>query len=253
MKLRIILGVARSGTSWLHAVLSQSATPMRSLKEPLYILDNILNLESPFCGDLVSAYELLLSLNTQKFKNHRRIIRNDSNYELCLIKEIHGLLQCRWLLQYFKDIKIVFLIRNPVYIVDSLLSIHKDLNYFKTPEQEVVGLCPLIKNVERQYIIKNKISAIKYIHKCFEKTHNFYPVNTMLVNYETLCISTIDIFKNIAKFLDLNWTTIQPFLNTTTKVNKGNAYSIYRISALQTTRSFKFLTEQEVKMCQFLN
>ena len=41
INLGLILGVARSGTSWIHTVLSQSDTPMRSIKEPLRIFNNL--------------------------------------------------------------------------------------------------------------------------------------------------------------------------------------------------------------------
>jgi len=106
--LGLIFGVARSGTSWVHTVLSQSSISMRSIKEPLYIFNNLVKNAPMFVmkdfrtfGDPKSFLDnpdhpFLIALRScinLDLNNHKRVLRDDNKpYSYCLIKEIHALM-----------------------------------------------------------------------------------------------------------------------------------------------------------------
>lgn len=267
-ELRLILGCARSGTSWIHTVLSKTSTPIRSLKEPITTLSNMVeilpaetslfkNRENLLCFDtspmdsshlLRRAYAYCLEGD---LKNNKRVLRRDAYYDVCLVKEIHGLLAALSLINTF-NAKAVLILRHPIYIVDSLLSIRDDLHHFKTPEDELgfqIDIYDHVYKSERERVILIKLLAIMFIHNFFE----YFALSNkiMLVNYETVCSQPYMMFERMASFLDLEWGEDQKrFLTETTTITKKGPYTIHRKRYTQLGRSFRFLNDRDLSLCR---
>lgn len=144
LPLRFIFGVGRSGTTWLGRVLGEAQQPIRYLQEPLTYARPFYafchrndRLALPplermsrghplaiLCRDIAQSrtdYASMLGHYAE-----RKVIRNDSDAELMLIKEVHALLAAPALTAAM-NAKAVVVSRDPVYVVDSLFS-YQDLS-----------------------------------------------------------------------------------------------------------------------------
>jgi len=272
INLGLILGVARSGTSWIHTVLSQSDTPMRSIKEPLRIFNNLVGNAPEFgmkdfrtFGDIKAFLDnpdhpfltAIRSCMNLKLNNHKTVLRNDNIYTYCLIKEIGALLNVPSFIAASKHSKIILVVRDPLYVIDSLFSIHNSINYFCTPINELpygIEIADGISKNDREYDILKRYTAVKRVQDDFYCFAEHYPENVYLVEYEKICKKPYFYFKKMTKFLKLSWGDNEnSFLQETMSETKEGYYSIYRKTEDQIGRKFRFLSEKEVNLCKGLD
>jgi len=284
-RLRMILGPGRSGTSWLLKTLSHTSTPLRSINEFLYHLKPRLSFSLkndhtsiPYTFDIKKIYPLIKSYSCLTLDEYNwnkllskhadnLIIRNDKNFKICLVKEVHSLLGTEMLMKYFK-IQTIFITRNPIYVVDSSLSItrnkiiywnetdyvqnHFFLDRFFTHTKKNI-LEEFAKNrklPKREKDILNKILTVAILNKMLEqiaKKFNFI----LHIKYENLCKYPIQNFSKIARFLSLEFKgEMEKFLEKTmqeTKCSINNPYSVFRNTKKQINRPLYFLNLKEAQ------
>jgi hypothetical protein len=280
-KLRLILGVGRSGTTWMSKVFSRTRVPARSFVEPLFRIEPRL----PFHGEgdhtavpyeelsanhpLQLAYELL----THPRFNNRQLKatdRQDAAWELCLVKEVHALLGTEGLLRRWKT-PAILIVRDPVYVADSLFAaqtlntIYLDheadavlkpafLDRFLPGRQEaVLRLCSGMEQREaRERILLTKVVCMQLLQEMFVVLAREFAFVKAL-RYEQLCESPLESFKAAALALALPWNQdMEACLAQSMQADStsGEPYSTRRDPAKQQTRPFKFLAAEEVALCR---
>lgn len=288
--LRLVLGVGRSGTSWLAAVLSRTRTPLRYLKEPLFHLTPPLrfarhldhtaiqharNLEDDH--RLVRAYSLLASRNwpADLLAAPDCKQRDDLAWKLCLVKEVHSLLATEGLLRRIRC-PTLMLVRTPVQIVDSLLAAQgTDTIYLGNEFRHVQedGFLEWLELADTRSVnegfravagapsarlraIGEKLLAAALVQCSLVRTARDLSYVRRL-DYETLCQSPAQVMRCAADFLSLDWSEeMDEFLHRTSASAgaQGDAdpYSTFRDTARQMNRPLRFLSSEEATWCEEL-
>ncbi|NVM22267.1 MAG: sulfotransferase [Desulfobacterales bacterium] len=283
-KLRLILGVGRSGTSWLSRVLSKSTTPLRFFNEPLHPFRPKLPFSNkydhtavPYCrslGDdhpLVRVYKCLTlsDYDWDRLLPGKIICRDDRKFSFCLVKEVHALLATEALLKKLQCATL-FITRDPVYVVDSLLSFRRlnapiwqnESRYVRDgsflvryfPEeayriQKYYGKNARTFNKKKR-IIMNKMLTVGIINKMLSSLADELDF-VCHIRYEELCEDPEKIFKKAADFLSLDMEAgMLDYLSSTQKKNERDIgpYSIYRDTSQQLRRPLRFISDTEAEM-----
>ncbi len=282
-KLRLILGIGRSGTTWISRTLATSKTPLRYFEEPLHSINPALSLANvrshtdirfykalPDIHRLVFAYKLLTvhdyawnSLGLQ-----RSLRRNDKNFNFCLVKEVHSLLATEAILDKFQ-VPAIIVIRNPLYIVDSLFDaqtlssiylvyqtklILRDPDFFKRYLPKISDkVYSSFKKIEgrtdvRKKTVQKRILMVSVMTKMLECVAESSKT-VYLVRYEDICRFPERSFVNMADFLGLDWSknSAEALINTMYYEGEDNHYSVKRNTRQQINRPFRFLTQDEIE------
>lgn len=282
-KLRFVLGLARSGTTWIGRMLATSTTPLRYFEEPLHPLNPALSFSNvrshtdisfytklEDSNRLVFAYKLLslpdydwISLGLQ-----RSLRRNDKHFNFCLVKEVHSLLATEALLNKFQ-VPAIIVIRNPLYIVDSLFDaqtlssiylvyqnklVLRDRfflkKYFPKTKDKIRSTFSKIAGWPdgRRKIVQQRILMVSLMTKMLEQVAKNSKM-AYLVRYEEICKYTQKSFPDMAKFLGFNWNEKSIDALSATMNLKGirDHYSVIRNTKQQINRPFRFLTQEEIK------
>jgi len=173
-KLRLILGVGRTGTSWLNRVFATAfKDQVRTISEPLFRIypeitlskiESATRLATDYVTILPPTHPLILAYTVLTMKDFPRkiqaklgllsrrregdnaliqslrVLAAPKDAQAYLIKETHSLLATEALLHHFQC-PTVLLIRNPVYAVDSLLRAFGDTTYL-TGEYQYIQNSP---------------------------------------------------------------------------------------------------------------
>ena len=280
-RLRLVLGVGRSGTSWVGQVLSKAAMRCRCFSEPLFHLKPPLpfhkKADHTAVGyeDLSPEHPLLCAwqlLANRQFggPDVQGLERNDSDWEICLVKEVHALLGSEGLLRLWK-VPTVFILRDPVYIADSLFAAQTLRTIYLEHEAWAVrqkafldrfvpGRQAAVERLfaeaagmdERQRIILGKVMCIHLLDEMFLARAAEFPCARAL-RYEDLCAAPHEAFPALAAALSIPWdAAMAAYLARTTEgdANSDDPYSVMRHTARQKDRPFKFLSAAEVASCR---
>lgn len=266
---RLVFGVGRSGTTWISTVLSQTTTPIRFLREPLHTrrLHDIFRTSITYednINEYMEKYKTYLSKKAQDIScKNKRIIRNDENFEYCLIKEVHGLLAVEHIIKKF-DCKVILIVRNVLRILDSLLCLPELNNtYLKAESKHMsnnflkkfsyLNEMPSIIGQDffdkRKRLIVEKLLTIAILNKMFyslSKTYN----NVYLVSYEEFCKDPINNFKKVFDFFDFEYNDIvEDFIYEINSKTNNKDRSFRRVTSKQLEKEFKYLSLNEIDMC----
>lgn len=280
--LRLVLGVGRSGTSWVSQVLGKTPRPCRFFSEPLFHIEPRLPFHRE--GDhtatryekeissghpLAAAYRLLLAAKLKPL-TAPALERNDSNWEICLVKEVHALLGTEGLLRLW-NIPVIFLLRDPIYIIDSLFAAQTLQTIYLDHESRLVQeenflerfvpsrraavqklLGETSSRPERQKIVLQKLICAQLLQNMFSVLAAELP-SCRALRYEEVCQHPRESFREMAQFLSLPWDdSMNPHLDATMRdaPAPSDPYSIVRNTAAQTKRALKFLSDEEAALCQ---
>jgi hypothetical protein len=281
-KLRLILGVGRSGTSWVSKVLSKTTEPSRFFSEPLFHIHPQLPYRergdhtaigyngSSDAGPLLAAYQLVA---------HRQFDgaglpggeRNDAGWKICLVKEVHALLGTEAVLRAWK-VPVVFILRDPVYILDSLFAaqtletIYLDhevlavqekefLDRFAGGTQEAVrkALADNARWPRRRRVMLDKVICVQLLQRMFSALAVEFP-RARTFAYEEFCERPMDTFQAAARALSIPWDeTMAACLQESMRGDAdaaSNPYAVLRNTAVQKNREFKFLSPEETALCR---
>jgi hypothetical protein len=286
-RLRLILGVGRSGTSWLSKVLAQTETNITFLVEPLFHVHPKLPLSRekdhtaieylrviPSNHPLMQAY---LMMSAKGFRRAHLSLkprdgeRTDEESAFVLIKEVHALLATEALVRAM-GCPTVFVLRDPLYIVDSLfardglntvglISEQQGVQAVEFLDRFVPGDSAFVRDMfsdiarlnDRHRIIVGRVITVKLLQIMMEKLVEELP-NTMSVLYEDLCDDPRRKFEEVAEFLSLTWSThLEEILLSTThspsEEQRNDAHAIVRDTSQQTNRPYKFLDANDIAVC----
>lgn len=266
-KMCLILGVARSGTTWAGRTIGMGALEStRYFEEPLFNYNPRLNLNFPpdhtaipkktlvRSRVLTSAYRVL---NSNRYSEHvpeKHILRNDKNPTLIVVKEVHGLLNMDQLAKKLK-LPIVFISRVPIQIVDSLLAAQTlDTRYFVNEYNWILknkvfhpALCQEIESLEnsRLKIISRKLITCIYIDQCAADLKSAYP-NFEVFSYESLCSNPDSKFDEMATFLGTSLKNqAYNFRSKSGEENRKDPYSLERNTSDQIETRLRFIAIDE--------
>ena len=286
-KYRLVLGVGRSGTTWLSCVLSETPTPIRFFMEPFYPLrprvsfsvsgDQTAIEYTPRLQDQHPLSNIFRSLLTPQHDWHSmglsgNLIRNDNDWQVCIIKEVHSLLAAEAMLKFLKC-PTVFLLRDPLYIIDSLFArdglkttyLCNESKYVNNPSflkrfspDPTKDISMILKesvsnDKKRERIIIDKVLTVSLIQSMFRVLSSEFQY-AQIIEYESLCQSPELYFRSIASFLSLDWSeSIEQYLLKTLRSalhQRKNDYPIFLDTINQIGRPFKFLSKEEVLLCR---
>jgi hypothetical protein len=281
-KLRLILGVGRSGTSWVSKVLSKTTERSRFFSEPLFYIDPRLPYRrkgdhtaigyngSYDAGPLLAAYQLVAHRQFDAPDLPGRE-RNDDGWSICLVKEVHALLGSEAVLRAWKT-PVVFILRDPVYAIDSLFAaqsletIYLDheagavqeqafLDRFAGAGQDAVrkALADNARWPHRRRIIVEKVICVQLLQRMFLALAKEFPCARTFA-YEDFCGRPMDTFQSAASALSIPWEeAMTAFLQESTRGDgaaTANPYAVVRNTAAQNNREFKFLSPGEIALCR---
>lgn len=279
--LRLILGVGRSGTTWVSRVLSKTRRRVRFFMEPLFHLEPRLPFHDTgdhtavgyesFSPDhpLLSAYRRIASrhLGGSQVKG---LERDDDAWELCLVKEVHALLGTEGLLRAWQT-PALFVLRDPVNVADSLFAaqtlqtiylnheveaVQQEafLDRFAPGRQETVRqlFAGAARREPREQIILAKVICTQVLQEMFLALAEEFPFVKTLC-YEKLCEAPRETLKAASQALSIPWDQdIEEYLSKTMQADatSNDPYSIMRNTAEQRMRPLKFLNPEETALCR---
>jgi len=294
LPIRFIFGVGRSGTTWLGRVLGEAQQPICYLQEPLTYArpfyafsDRHDRLALPPMARMSKGHPLaILCRDVARLRNDygrllgryaaQKVIRNDCDAELVLIKEVHALLAAPALTAAL-DAKAVAISRHPVYVVDSLLS-YQDLSVgIWRNEQRLVrdgaflasvagALADRVRDaldrfpddgVNRTNTIVGKALTTALISKHLELAADRSP-DILHLAYRDLCRNPLEGFSRAARHLDLTLGERgSRFIAETTSPRADDDHptqTVHKDTSNQAHRPLKSLTREEADLiCRVLS
>jgi hypothetical protein len=279
--LRLVLGVGRSGTTWVGHVLSSTLQPIRYCSEPLFYLQPRLSFHrkgdhtavgyEEFDEDhpLLSAYLRLLDREDNGVQKDT-LQRDDAGWDLCLVKEVHALLGSEGLLRHYQP-PTLFILRDPLYVADSLFSaqtlgtayLDHEVKAVQKPsfwERFLPGRQEALERIfwvvrhsgRRQQMMLNKVICIRLLQEMFVILTNEFPC-AQTIHYEGLCAAPREGLNTAARALSLSWDqNMELCLSKTSQADStsANPYSVMRNTAKQANRPFRFLKANDVALCR---
>lgn len=236
-KLRMVLGLGRSGTTWVSSTLAKSQTPLRYFEEPLFHINPKLKFNTPpdhtaidFSENfpenhpLVRIYRIFCHQGIKHpFVPLQFVKRNDDQFDVVLVKEVHGLLGTEALAKIL-NIPILVITRNIFAVIDSLINAqtidtpylvneyklvkeNDFLNYYFPKETEVLQAAfyqiNCVTDKEERLLLEKLITAF-LITKMFEKISQ-KTKNILLKTYEDLCNNPNKNYAQIADFFSMDY------------------------------------------------
>lgn len=236
-KLRLVLGLGRSGTTWVTNTLVKSNTPLRYFEEPLFHINPKLKFNTPPDHTAIDFSEYLpenhphvriyrifchRGMNLQ-YLPQQYVKRNDAQFDTVLVKEVHGLLGTEALAKTL-NIPILVITRDIFSVIDSLIMAqgidtpyllneyklvkeNNFLNYYFPEKNKVLqSAFDQIDSVEDEEdrILLEKLITSFLITKVFEKISK-KTKNILLKTYEDLCNKPNENYSQIADFFSMDY------------------------------------------------
>jgi len=236
-KLRLVLGLGRSGTTWVGSTLAKSKTPLRYFEEPLFHINPKLKFNTPpdhtaidFSENfpenhpLVRIYRIFCHQGMKHpFLPRQFVKRNDDQFDVVLLKEVHGLLGTEALAKIL-NIPILVITRDIFSVIDSLINAqtidtpylvneyklvqeNDFLNYYFPKETKVLQAAfsqiDRVSDKEERLLLEKLITSF-LITKMFEKISQ-KTKNILLKTYEDLCKKPNENYAQIAGFFSMDY------------------------------------------------
>ena len=234
----LVVGSARSGTTWLGDVCAQ-LLDARPIFEP-FILDRNRkfyfsnSIFKRFWNDkirrkLLMNYSLYFTDNSELppslFRQISNILRGyvrsqwtdrgisfDKNYNYRVIKEVRANLMLKFLAQRWPELKIIWIIRNPLNVVQSQLYLSVrynwgfDLDYRMFEQEELLRdwLFPLLDKIKKAKSLPERLMHRWCIENYIPFKQKIYQFsNVQIVFYDKLLSSESE-WENILSFLNID-------------------------------------------------
>lgn len=285
MKYIFLLGVGRSGTSWVGKVLSSTSDALIYFEEPItkfrkypesncwekwsfnanaseetidWYVDRLKRL--PF------EYEELLRSGIIK----RSVHSNSENPEFVLIKEVHNLSAWHRVISKMENVDVIVIDRNPYRILDSYFhNFPRRNNYvdeYRWLRECVLDSSKIKDKLYHEVVGMFSENALDYIKKPFSKTAEFIRFfisilfarncvrrvcgNYYYLPYEFLCKNPKFEFGSLFDTFNLSWDcgTDEILEQTMSKDERNEPYSVCRADILVGDKPFKYLTKGMVEI-----
>lgn len=222
-------------------------------------------------GSLLRAYSMLASPEVDAGLlglDSRFALREDRDWELCLVKEVHALLGTEGLLEAMPTMSVLFITRSPLYVLDSLIAAQGvETSYLDGESRHVSrrrfsdrfldGLAPAEQGRAGGGVrgrIVRLIDTIWSMQEMFRRLGQDFQGRALVMSYEELCESPVRGFRELFEFLGIEWSReTEKEVEVTTSGSAGgdlDPYGTERLTAEQVTRPLRALTEAEAEYCR---
>lgn len=151
----------------------------------------------------------------------RQVDRDDLNWQVCIVKEVHALLASEAIVHALES-PTVFVVRDPVATVDSILRTNGRSQYYLAAEaghlltcHDASAIAPGYEKLRETYLrsaqggervgsVLQLVYAVAALHLLFDRLAREYE-HVHLVRYEDLCRDAEEHFSRLASALDLRW------------------------------------------------
>lgn len=284
MKYIFILGLGRSGTSWVSRTLAQSSSPLIYFEEPLTKLKeypynsneekwsvsaNGSEKDIKFYKDTFKLFEYTTDRISEDVSG-RCVFANNQFPNFIIIKEVHNLAVFHRLVEDL-DYKAIIVYRDPLRILDSYFyNFNKRMNY----RDEYLWLQKAVKHPNEIRDEKYKYllqflgdPIIDYLKRPFEDTeeyvrffitilfnqimlHRFDKNRKIPVSYKALCYNPKMIFEELCKSIGLEFgKNMLDFINDCSEDDdRQDPYSIRRTNYLLGKEKYKYLSDEQLQV-----
>ncbi len=282
-KLRLVLGVGRSGTTWISNTLARTKTPVVYLEEPIYhvyppvcLANKIEHTASPYiikggnsADRLLATYRLLSDLNSRAYRDllSKRLFpikRDDPDAEVVLIKEVHALLATEYLVSQL-DCRAILISRHYITVVDSILNFSgirdplfwiefnhinnkKFLSrYFENDTAAIEKIHKKILNISdfRLKAIAVKALVVFLTQKMFTIIAASHK-NVMLISYEEIMEDRDAMFEKMSGHLQIEYSKGNYLFDDKNPTHERKENNIARPDSEVFNRKGKFLSQDEI-------
>jgi len=229
----VIAGVPRSGTSWLGQIIDSSPDVTYRF-QPIfsYAFKDAVNINSKredyecfFAGIYESTDDFLLQTDKRKAGLYPTFEKRDN-------PEYLALKTCRYqyllikMLQYFRDLKVLGIIRHPCGVINSWLKNPKEFPKGADPRKEWrFGACRN-KGREEEFFGFYKWKELAHLYLDLREK---YPNQIYIIKYEELVDNPIVVSQSIFNFVGLEFTEqTESYLKTTHSVHQESRYAVFK-------------------------
>ncbi|UCD38555.1 MAG: sulfotransferase [Fidelibacterota bacterium] len=234
----VIVGMPRSGTSWLSQILD-SCPSVRFRLSPLfsYAFKNAVDenstkeeYEAVFHGAYQATDEFMEQTLEREQGHYPRFADKVQNPEFLVIKmtRFHNLLVT--MLDYFKSLKMVAIVRHPCGAINSWLATPKEFPADADPMSEWrSGTCR--KTGPEEFWGFEDWKTVTRLHM---QLNQRYPEQFTLVQYEDLVDAPVNVTKTLFTFLGLPYTSqTKVFLRESQSRHDENTHSTFKLPSVK--------------------
>lgn len=245
----VIHSCPRSGSTFLGEIINSSQTtkycfqPLFSYELKDYLNENssLVKINS-FFEKLLTTKDVFINQAHQRKKGYLPTFKKEKKYSSIAYKEVryHYILQN--LAEKDPNVKFIFLIRNPVEVINSWVSVEKEFSpEWKISEEIIYASKKNMDKKENYFGVERWIKATQI----FERLSNKYSKRILILNYKDLKNNCFETTKKIFKFCKLPYTKqTEDFLIRSTKTRYiKNDYSVFRGRAY---KAKKYLSQEEI-------
>jgi len=218
-----LFGVPRSGTSWLGQIFNSSPNTLYRY-QPLfsYEFKDYLNSNSTEM-DITKFHKELIDSKNKFVNTHLSFPKENITHLIWKEVRYHNITNN---LLNNSDIKIIYIKRNPIDVINSWYNAPKEFN--KDWDIESEWRYAKLKNLDRaeEFNGFEKWLEANELHKLNKK---MYPNRVFFVDYDELKFNTLDVVGNIFNFAGLHMTqqTID-FIKESKSVHIDDTYGVYK-------------------------
>ncbi|MEM9295815.1 MAG: glycosyltransferase family 2 protein [Planctomycetota bacterium] len=284
LPLRLVLGVGRSGTTWVGQTLAKSPAAWRTQMELLLRLRPKAALGSgpdpaamPYVERLDADHTMLAAYRAfagQACPHVPERLRGARPYAPVgvLVKEVHGLLASGALLDTLLEARALFVVRDPIRVADSLFDAQTLEAPYLWAEAESVRsprFCRRALGVAggaRAQGVFDQIDAagsprlkrigavamtVALMQRFFASLAEAWPERVRTVAYESLCADPAEGFRGAAGFLGMAPPEAGEAIGPV-EPKPASPYSLARDTSRQLGRAYRFLSADEAAWCGML-
>ena len=227
-----IFGVPRSGTSWLGQIFNSSPQTKYSY-QPMFT-DIFLDCIHPrSTADEIKTYMDRIFMSEDDFLSQddgkqkgKPLSFSKKNIDTFVFKEVMFLYMIPVFLRHLKNMKIVFIIRNPVDVLTSWYNAPREFY----PEWDIYEEWQFAqtKNAflpERYYGYYKWKESVKLAYEILRQ----YPNQFVIVRYEDLDKNPIEKTKELFSFADIKYSEqTELFIKKSKSITENDPYSVFR-------------------------
>ncbi len=245
-----LYGVPRSGTSWLGQILDSCPNVVFRF-QPLfsYRFKNRITTESTY-EDIHLFFDELYQEDEDEFLNqtdkrlsgiYPTFMKKSDDLSILAYKEGRYMYTIPLLLERYKDIKIIGIVRNPYDVLESWINAPSEYKEWWDIEEE--WRFAASKNEFRPENYFGYYKWKEYIKLCAEMQKK-YPENFIIIRYEDLYENALESAKDLFAFLKMPFTEqTQEFIKKSQSKTVDSVYSVYRAKEQKRIRKV-FLPEK---------
>jgi len=255
MKKLAIFSVPRSGSTWLGEIFNSSMV-VKYCFQPMFsyaFTTRFNNLNNS--NDLKSIYTDLLNTNddfiTQKKQRDENFLpKFEKKLPTHLVfKEVRYIHLISQLNRLDADLKFIFIIRNPIDVIDSWVKAPREFNPDWEIDKELIYAHKKNNNkIFNFYGLDAWVKTTKFFEK-FTETNKH---NAILIRYEDLSKNTIQETKKLFQHANLDFDKqTECFINQSKEIDNSDPYSVYRNSSVKKTLTLNNNIIEKIK--EFIN